>query len=58
MEGKHAAVMPTSGPIIKQEPKPEKQPSTDLGISLEELNGLLDITGKLSNYVDLNRDLA
>lgn len=44
MEGKHAAVMPTSGPIIKQEPKPEKQPSTDLGISLEELNGLLDIT--------------
>lgn len=49
MEGKNAAVMLPYEPQVKQEPKLELVPSPDSGISLDALDGLLDI-GELNTH--------
>ena len=45
MEGKNVAVMLPHEPEIKQEPQLQLVPSPDSGISLDALDGLLDIAG-------------
>ena len=48
MEGKSAAVMLPYETTVKQEPQTDFIPSPDSGISLDALDGLLDIAGMSS----------
>ena len=50
MEGKNAAVMVPNSPVIKQEPETISISSSDSEVSLDALDGLLDIAGRLHVY--------